>query len=245
MINDTQQTFWDNQTMTAGYCEAFLKNAYNNNWIGMLKKSMSMTGREDFKDILELGGGSQILSRYLCGRFKDARVVCTDLSEVRINNFQEYYKDKPCNLTLLGGVNGECLQFSDKEFDLIIGDAVVSQFADSKKGFLEINRCLKTEGHAIFIREPVVGFLSMLVYRLLQGFGKKDFFLKKRFEHKRVMSQWMYEFIFTGFKVKAIGGWSHDSVVDRFRAIFPSIFPCAMCFVLEKYIDFNNVDNIL
>jgi ubiquinone/menaquinone biosynthesis C-methylase UbiE len=208
----------------------------------MLEKSLRKLRSYSFKNILEIGGGSQLLSRYLCARNGDAEVICTDLSEERVNLFQAYYGTKPNNLTLMGNVNAEHLPFQDGQFDLIVGDAVVSHFEDSRRGFLELNRCLKTGGHAIFIREPVIGTLGVLTYRLLQKMDReRSHVVKNRFEYKRTLSQWFFEFIMTGFTVKTIGGWSLHPISDRFRSTFPSLFPCVTCFILTKKIDLKEM----
>jgi ubiquinone/menaquinone biosynthesis C-methylase UbiE len=242
-MNMDQQSYWDNQTRKASYCDQFLSVANKNNWLRMLKKSLSALDNPEINSILEIGGGSQLLSRYLCKRYVDAQIICTDLSEERINLFQTYYGTKPYNLTLMGNVNAERLPFQNGQFDLIVGDAVVSHFEDSRRGFLEINRCLKSGGHAIFIREPIIGTLGILTYRLLQKMNREsEHITKNRFEYKRMLSQWFFEFIMAGFTVKTIGGWGLHPFTDRLRSAFPNLFPCFACFVLTKKTDIKEMN---
>ncbi|MCL5260315.1 MAG: methyltransferase domain-containing protein [Gammaproteobacteria bacterium] len=238
-MNEERKSYWNSRTKNPGYCERFLKHVKKSNWLGMLKKAIrkiEKSKKQEFKNILEIGGGSQYLSRFLCDKYPKAQIICTDIATDRLEVFNNYYATKPDNLTLIGDINAETLPFNDEEFDLIVGDAVVSQFENSKRGFLELNRCLKKGGHAIFVREPVVGYFSLLVYKFMQKNGNESFFKKIRVESKKVFSQWIYEFIFAGFKVKVFGGWSGRRFVDRLFSFFPRLLPCAMCFVLEKKI---------
>ena len=238
-MSDDQQTYWDRQTQRDGYCGQFLQGAKDAKWLKMLENSLAVTGSRGMNAILEIGGGSQLLSRYLCNRYLDANVVCTDISQERVDLFQNFYQTKPPLLSLQGDVNAERLPFNNEQFDLIVGDAVISHFEDLKRGLLEINRCLKVGGHAIFIREPVLGGLGVLVYQILQALDKdRPHVLKNRYEFKRVLSQWKFEFIMAGFKVKVVPGWSHNPFRDRIRSLFPRIFPCWSCFIIQKKFDF-------
>jgi len=242
-MNDFNKIYWDKQTTKNGYCELFSQEASKNNWLGMMEKALKKTKVTNFKNILEIGGGSQFLSRYFCEKYPNAKVLCTDISGKRLDVFQNYYVKKPTNLTLIGNVNAEQLSFADGEFDLIIGDAIISQLQDCKKGLLEINRCLAKNGHAIFIREPVVGYFNIFACKLFQLMNKKSFFEKYRPENKKFLNQWIYDFMLAGLKVKAIGGWNSRKVIDRIKSIFPKIFPCFIIFILEKKfdLDHNNI----
>jgi SAM-dependent methyltransferase len=232
-----QESHWDAETRKYGYCEGHLRNLESLNVPSMFERCL---GRVPPMRVgaraLEVGGGSQFLSRWLCGRYPHLHVVCSDISEQRVAIFDAYYGGtRPDNLTLRGGVNLEELPFEDAEFDLIFGDAVLHHVERTKIALSEVNRCLPIGGRAIFVREPVIGALGGLVYRALQAIDlEADHMERNRFEYKKTLAQWTYELVMTGFEVELVRYWPHQNMMMRVKNSFPSLLPCYPCFLLHK-----------
>lgn len=149
IIKGDQYEFWEDESSVDGYCESFIDDVKNNRWLNMLfrvekKKKIKVSGR-----VLELGGGSQYLSRYIA-KNRDSRVVCTDISNQRIKNFNEYHREELANLSTVGDVNAEKIPYENESFDFIIGEAMLHHIEDIRSALYEINRCLKPGGVAIF-----------------------------------------------------------------------------------------------
>ena len=76
---DDQSLFWDLESASKDYCANFIRCTDENRWLQMLfnverSKKIQVCG-----EVLELGGGSQYLSRYLA-RNRECNVICTDVS---------------------------------------------------------------------------------------------------------------------------------------------------------------------
>jgi len=218
------------------HCQLHINSLYELGIINMVDTALKQLSNGP-KCILEIGGGSQIISRYLLKKYPSVKIVCTDLSKKRIDMFSEYHDSPDDNLTILGDINAANMPFEDESFDLIIGDAMLHHIDHLKPALFEINRCLKKSGKAIFVREPVIGALGVLIYKLFLHLKKIDkHILGNYIEHKRVLSQWYYEFYMSGFEVKTLRFWKNQKYIWRIRSIFPRITPCYLVFVLEPKI---------
>jgi len=238
----TQGEYWDSQSSGEGYCQEQIDGLKQFGVIEMVDKALAMASITP-RRILEIGGGSQLVARHMCARFPDAEVICTDISAQRIDLFNQYYGSAPTNLTTRGGVDARSLPYVDGEFDLIIGDAMLHHIDFLKPALFEIRRCLAPGGKAIFVREPIVGFLGMLAYRLFQRQPQRA----RRhveinyYEYKRMLSQWQYELMMAGFGVRTLQFWSGQSLMWRLRSILPHLTPCYLGFVLDQKIDVKNL----
>lgn len=230
---EEQIKYWDSESEASSYCEKQLFHLRKNAVCEMIDTALSKVNIQP-KRILEIGGGSQLVSRYLSTKFPDAQIVCSDISEVRVNQFNEYYADLPANLTTIGGVDARDLPFADGEFDLVVGDAMLHHIDFLKPALFEVKRCLAPNGKAIFVREPIIGVLGVLLYRIFQltGHDRKHIEINY-FEYKRMLTQWQYEFMMAGFKVKILKRWPKQGLLWKIRALFPHITPCYLGFILS------------
>ena len=239
----SQSEYWDNQSSEGDYCQQQIDGLKAFGLIEMVDKALSIAGITP-KRILEIGGGSQIVSRHLCERFPDAEIICTDISAARVDLFNKHYGDSPRNLTTRGGVDARSLPYGNGEFDLIIGDAMLHHIDFLKPALFELRRCLKPDGKAIFVREPVIGLFGLWAYRLFQATPARS----RRhveinyYEYKRMLSQWQYEFIMAGFGIRKLQFWPGQGLNWRLRSIFPHLTPCYLGFILDGRIDVRNLN---
>lgn len=170
MCDDEQKQYWDAESSGSDYCIKQLNGLADFAVLDMIDAALDKIKIKP-KKILEIGGGSQYVSRQLCRRFPDSKVICTDLSENRVELFKQHYKDEPSNLSVMSGVDAKDLPFEDGEFDLVVGDAMLHHIDFLKPALFEVRRCMAPQGHAVFVREPIIGFLGNLVYRTFQYTG--------------------------------------------------------------------------
>lgn len=129
------------------------------------------------------------------------------------------------------------------QFDLIVGDAMLHHIDFLKPALFEIRRCLSVKGEAIFVREPVIGSLGVMLYRLFQLTGRDRKHVEiNYFEYKRMLSQWRYEFMMAGFTVKTLRFWPSQGLAWRLRAIFPNLTPCYLGFILRGKSNLRNLN---
>lgn len=237
-----QKEYWDVESSGSDYCERQLAGLRQ---ISVLEMMDSALKRSDIrpKRILEIGGGSQFVSRHLCHLFPEAEVICTDISEVRMETFNRHYKTTPPNLKTLGDVDARSLPFEDGQFDLIVGDAMLHHIDFLKPALFEVRRCLAPGGKAIFVREPIIGILGVCLYRLFQFTGQDRNHVEiNYFEYKRMLSQWQYEFMMAGFEVQTLKSWRKQSLSWWLRALFPHLTPCYIGFILGGKTDIKNLN---
>jgi len=248
--NEQQKMFWDKESIQANYCKNFIGNAEKQNWIQMLlniekKRNINVSGY-----VLEIGGGSQYMSRYIA-KHRDSNVICTDISEQRILDFNNFYNETLPNLKTLGNVNAQILPFPDSSFDFIIGEAVLHHIEDFRTAAIEINRCLKPNGIAIFTREPVVGhdnFIKRPIKLLLSKFSdfylkrKEDWIIDNRYEFPKTYFQWKEEFEISGFKSSFYMGWYKKNYSQIIQSLFPIWYGCLVSIYLEKVVDANKLE---
>ena len=241
-IKDKQKEYWDAKSITSNYCKKQIAGLEKISVIEQMEAALGKIKIQP-KRILEIGGGSQFLSRFLNGKFTDAEITCTDISEQRIRVFQEYYETVPANLKVIGGVDARALPFADEEFDLIVGDAMLHHIDFLKPALFEIKRCLAPGGRAIFIREPVIGTLGVWIYSFFQfsGHAKKHVEINY-FEYKRMLSQWQYEFMMAGFGVKLVKFYRKQTFSWMVRTLFPHLIPCYVGFILDGRVDVKKLD---
>lgn len=238
----TQLDYWDAETAELDYCEKQLSGLRYFAVLEMVDAALAKASIQP-KSILEIGGGSQFVARHLSKKFPNAKITCTDVSASRVDTFVRHYGSSPHNLTVQGGIDARNMPFPDESFDLIIGDAMLHHIDFLKPALFEIHRCLQPHGRAIFVREPVVGWLGVLTYRLFQRTGNARKHIEiNYFEYKRMLSQWQYEFMMAGFAVKPLKFWRNQSWAWRIRSIFPHLTPCYLGFVLDPIIDVKNLD---
>jgi len=228
-----QQKFWDAESEgDAGYPVRFLECAAREQWIEQLKQ-VERPGQPFRGEILELGGGSQLLSRWLAGR-PGVRVTCTDISDQRMADFTRHYGGTPDNLVTQGNVNAERLGYPDHTFDWIVGDAMLHHIENLRGALYEIRRCLKPGGSAVFIREPVVGHLDFLKRRvkpwLQKGWREKyrQDIDANRYEYRKTYYQWKEEFYQAGWDAKCLPGWYYRQLGEQLRTRLPGIFTCSV-----------------
>lgn len=239
---DSQEQYWSSTALSNGYCEKQLTGL---NQIAVLEMLAAALKKIDFEPrrILEIGGGSQFVSRYLCECFPNAEIICTDISQERVCVFEEFYKTTPPNLKVMGGVDARILPFADECFDLIVGDAMLHHIDFLKPALFEVKRCLSPKGQAIFVREPVIGFLGLLTYRFFQIIGRSKKHIEiNYFEYKRMLSQWQYEFMMAGFKVEYVKFWKQQGIHWKLRNVFPHLTPGYIGFILSNNDDVSKLD---
>lgn len=236
-----QKKYWDIESTQDDYCEKQLAGLRKIAVIEMIDAALARSAVRP-RRILEIGGGSQFVSRHLCHRFPEAEVVCSDISDVRIATFNRYYKTTPSNLKTIGGIDARSLPFDNEEFDLILGDAMLHHIDFLKPALFEIHRCLAPSGTAIFVREPIIGLLGVWLYRLFQLIGRDRKHIEiNYFEYKRMLSQWQYEFMMAGFKVRTLKLWRNQGFLWRLRALFPHFSPCYIGFILSGKTNIKNL----
>ena len=236
-----QVGYWDAESSSSDYCERQLDGLRQFAVIEMVDKAIAKAGIQP-KRILEIGGGSQLVARHLCQKFPDAQVICTDVSKPRIEVFDRHFGSAPANLITQGGVDARSLPYEDEEFDLIIGDAMLHHIDFLKPALFEIRRCLKPGGKAIFVREPIVGFLGMLTYRMFQrtpARARRHVEINY-YEYKRMLSQWQYEFMMAGFEVRTLNFWPRQSLSWRLRSLLPPQNPSNQGLILDGKNDVKN-----
>ena len=239
MESTEQQKFWDEESSAANYFRGYMETISENKWTDMLLSAEKSNHIRVSGSVLEIGGGSQYLSRFVSER-KDTHIVCTDISDERIRLSTEYYKSTPSNLRTMGNVNAQKLPFESEQFDFVIGDAVLHHLEDIRSGLYEINRCLKPGGHAIFVREPVLG-IDLLLKRAIKRLVFSDYeanklrFIKEnRFEFDKYIVQWSEEFYRTGFTFKTSKGWYYRDWKSVLKSRAPLLFTCLITFCLKK-----------
>jgi ubiquinone/menaquinone biosynthesis C-methylase UbiE len=186
-----QKVVWDEETKKENYSALHVDALKRLNISGMLDAGVRAAAVDlsQVSRVLEIGGGSQYLSRHLLDRQPKLKVTCTDISEERVHSFSDFWGTPPSNLTTQGHVDAHHLPYEDSSFDLIIGDAVLHHIEILKNALFEINRCLTPNGVAIFVREPSIGEVGVQVYRVLQWMGKeKPHVEKNRYEYKKTIS---------------------------------------------------------
>ncbi|MEK6780152.1 MAG: class I SAM-dependent methyltransferase [Bacteroidota bacterium] len=242
-----QQEFWDEESSIDDYFRNYLDCVTKNSWTAMFENVEHKSGFRVFGNVLEIGGGSQYLSRFLSVR-KDINIVCTDISDQRIKLSNQYYKTLPANIKTMGNINAQCLPFKDEQFDFIIGDAVLHHIEDLRSGLYEINRCLKPNGKAIFIREPVLGIDILFKRRLKKFINRKKYTLEKlkfiidnKFEFDKFLFQWSEEFYRAGFDFKSYKGWYYKNNKDVLKSRFPILFTSLISFHLTKSVDIKEL----
>jgi ubiquinone/menaquinone biosynthesis C-methylase UbiE len=247
MSIDEQKQFWDTESLQNDYCNKQLA------WLSDLAVYSMIDAALDKinfkiapKKILEIGGGSQYVSRYLCRKYPDSQVICTDYSEVRVEMFIKHYIVKPDNLIVMSGVDAKNLPFENGEFDLVVGDAMLHHIDFLKPALFEVRRCLALEGRAIFVREPIIGLLGNLAYKVFQYTGHSRSHVEiNYYEYKRMLTQWQYEFMMAGFDVKTIRFYKNQNFQSVLRSIFPHLTPCYLSFVLQGIVDCQDIKGIL
>lgn len=233
-----QQKFWDAESAgDAGYPERFLAGARQERWLEQLQQVARHGVRFDGA-ILELGGGSQLLSRWLAGQ-PGVRVTCTDISDQRMNDFNRHYGNIPENLVLQGDVNAERLAYADHAFDLIVGDAMLHHIENLRSALYEMRRCLKPGGVAVFIREPVMGHLDFFKRRL-KPWLQRDWEAKyraglelNRYEYVKTYYQWKEEFYQAGWDAQCLPGWYYFRTGERWKSRLPGVFTCSVTWLLR------------
>ena len=238
-MTSNQTEFWEKEAGRGSYITDFLAAAENNHWIKMLTDAERKAGFEVNGKVLEIGGGSQYLSRYIA-KNRDSSVICTDISSDRLSKFDEYYGALD-NLTIMGNINAEKMPFNDGEFDYIVGDAVLHHIEDIRSALYEMHRCLKDDGVAVFIREPVLGMylpIRRWLYKILDTKGADrraiEYANANRFEYCKYLAQWNEEF----YRAKLIStrypGWYYYRFSQLAMTRLPILFTNLSVFVLKK-----------
>ena len=248
---DDQSLFWDLESTSESYCAEFIKGANDNQWLDMLFNVEKSKNFQVSGEVLELGGGSQYLSRYLAKNRK-CNIICTDVSPQRILDFNKYYNENLPNLVTDGTINAQKLPYPDHSFDYIVGEAMLHHIEDFRSAILEINRCLKPNGRAIFLREPVAGLDNIVLKRPLKRIFEslkpelfqryKDFLVTNRYEFDKTYFQWVEEFERGGFKSTFFKGWYGRNNTDIFKSTMPIWFTCLVTISLEKRVDLDDLD---
>ncbi len=230
----SQSEYWAKESQKTNYFDKQLKSLRALGVDKAIEKSL-IYYKGTPRKILEIGGGSQFVSRLLCNYFPQAEVICTDLCKDRILLASEYYGNIPNNMKIMTDINAAKMPFPNESFDIIVGDAMLHHIDDLKGSLFEINRCLADNGMAVFVREPVIGYFGLIIYKLLHMLNmEKKHIINNRFEYKRLLSQWKYEFWMSGFDVKLLKRWKNQGIYWSFRANFPSLLPCYISFILRK-----------
>lgn len=245
MIRANQKDHWDHETLQSNYCSRHIAAMERSNIAAALRACLKRLGISpgQISHAVEIGGGSQVLSRALLHDLPPtATVTCTDVSPVRIDEFTKHYGSSPPNLQLLGDIDAQSLPFDTHSLDLVFGDAVLHHIEVLKFALFEINRCLRPGGHAIFVREPVVGELGVYAYRALQILKKDSLHIERnRYEYKRTRSQWLYEFIVSGFAPRTVSIWHGQSIRERLMVPLSYYLPTYPAFALRKVTDVSDL----
>ena len=241
MPNISQLDGWNHESSSSSYCERYYDVLSKNKWTDMFPIKYLSNPNE----ILEIGGGSQYLSRFLENLFPNASITCTDFAKNRIEDFNLFYSsiNQASNIKTVGGINAESLPYDSGKYDLICGDAMLHHVEDIRSCLLEINRCLKPNGIAIFVREPSSGLREYLKLQMLYILsnasniknGLLNHLYANRWEYNKTLLQWYLEFNYTGFTVSRKPGWYF--LKKRLQSYFPFYHSCLNVFILRKVVD--------
>ena len=111
------------------------------------------------KKLLEIGCGAGIdLVRFAHG---GAKVTGIDLSRIAIDLACKNFEQKGQNGDLQV-MNGECMEFTDNNFDVVYAHGVLQYTADPEKMILEIHRVLKPAGKAIIMVYNKYSWLNLM-----------------------------------------------------------------------------------
>jgi ubiquinone/menaquinone biosynthesis C-methylase UbiE len=237
MTTRNQKAFWDKEHKQDDYCQRHCAAVHDLAVLNILDEGLRKAGVDinRISRVLEIGGGSQIISRHLLQMNDKLSIICTDISQERLNAFRQYFNDDRSNLELQGGIDAQHLPYEDNSFDLIVGDAVLHHIEIIKYALMEINRCLVPGGVAIFVREPAIGELGVQVYRALQMLNREgNHIIKNRYEYKKTLSQWQYEFVMSGFNATTITKWKKQPLLERMKIGASYFVPSYINFLLKK-----------
>lgn len=118
-----------------------------------------LTGRR----VLECGCGPGSYAFFLAHR--GAEVTGIDISGEAIARAREKALRQGAAGASFAAMNAEALQFADRTFDLICGNAILHHL-DLRRALPELTRCLKPDGRAVFI-EPLGHNPLINLYRRL------------------------------------------------------------------------------
>ena len=238
-MTSEQTKFWEKESERDTYVGDFLNAATKNRWIRMLTDVERKEGFQIKGRVLEIGGGSQFLSRFIV-KNRNTSVICSDISNDRLARFDEYYGEQE-NLKVMGNINAEKMPFKDGEFDYIVGDAVLHHIEDIRSALYEIHRCLKDDGVAVFIREPVLGMYLPVRRWLHQRINSKnadrraiEYARVNRFEYCKYLMQWKEEFYRARFVSARYPGWYYYRFGQLAMTRLPLLFTNLSVFVLRK-----------
>jgi ubiquinone/menaquinone biosynthesis C-methylase UbiE len=175
------------------------------------------------KNLLEVGCGVGIdLLRFARG---GAKVTGIDLSKTAINlankNIQQSGQNADLRL-----MNGECMQFRDRVFDVVYAHGVLQYTADPKKMIAEIHRVLKPGGEAIMMVYNKHSWLNLMSKvtkvplehedaPVLKKFSASEFkHLLRPFQHFRIIPERF------PVKTKLHSGWKARLFNDVFVEAF-------------------------
>jgi len=110
------------------------------------RELLLLSGKEEFKNILDLGCGTGLYTGLLRKRFPLARIKAIDISEEMVRVARSKFDSE--GVEFIAG-DAEELSFARK-FDLITSNASFQWFADLEKAFFKYNGMLKRNGVMLF-----------------------------------------------------------------------------------------------
>jgi SAM-dependent methyltransferase len=122
--------------------------------LGKMRKALGASGRlPTFGRSLEIGAGTGYFSLNLMQAGIVGAAVCTDISPGMLRVLED--NARTLGLTVeTRACDAEDLPFSDGEFDLVLGHAVLHHLPDLARAFAEFRRVLRPGGTVLFAGEP-------------------------------------------------------------------------------------------
>ena len=152
------------------YLGKYQSTAY---WKGLLQTSQSrfsLAAAEDLR-ILDLGSGGGNTVFPLLELYPRSQIVASDLSlpllKALREHLDEHHRGAPCHVMQL---NAEELVFENRQFDLVVGGAVLHHLFSPDKTLAECHRVLKSNGVAVFFEPFELGhqIVALIFERLLE-----------------------------------------------------------------------------
>ncbi len=126
--------------------------------------------------VLDLGSGGGNSVFPLLDLLPQASIVASDLSLPLLNILKDYLEERYAERSFtVVQLNAEEIFFADKQFDLVVGGAILHHLFSPDKAIAECGRVLKPGGSALFMEPFEVGHqvLSLTLRSILERNGRR------------------------------------------------------------------------
>jgi ubiquinone/menaquinone biosynthesis C-methylase UbiE len=151
--------------------------------------------------VLEVGAGTCCLSLMLSDLSCVSEVVCLDISVNRMREFvpvsARVISAKPEKLSFAQGDMGDCLNFDNGSFDLIVFDASLHHTRSMWRTLAECYRVLAPDGLVVAQREQYLGLLT--AWKKLEQLVASEEVKNGVSENAYLKAQYQYYFRAAGF----------------------------------------------